>query len=306
MKKLLFILVFLNSVAFGGWFSSDEKKEPVPVEMETTVEETTVDENSVEETTVEEDSVDTTNEVVTTEDVDTTTTEEVATTEDTEDANITTTESLNEEISTEDILNPQESEDMNTTEETEEEVIDTTRKFSHFEKTFVYHVAYNHYKKAIKHMYAKEHKEAYDEAIKAKNIFLNQKNNKIALPYMPGYVRENAQTPRRIYYKIIEEQNYELTRLIRKIKLLNPPIPMVILNQTSTYVDIQIQNLGDVPLDKFGIEINYEKIITFDKINPNETKTYRYNKTVQLEQLTFSEEYGFIPMPIEFAIEEGE
>ena len=123
---------------------------------------------------------------------------------------------------------------------------------------------------------------------------------------MPGYIRENAQTPRRIYYKIIEEQNYELTRLIRKIKLLNPPIPMIIFNQTSTYIDITVQNVGDTPLDKFAIEINYETVTTFDKIEPNETKKFRYNKVVPLEQITFKEEYGFAPVPIEFSVEEGE
>ena len=78
---------------------------------------------------------------------------------------------------------------------------------------------------------------------------------------------------------------------------------MVIIDKTSTYTDIKVTNIGDLPLDKFGIEINYEQVTTFDKIEPNETKTYRYNNSQPIEQITFSEEYGFNPEPIEFAQE---
>lgn len=176
----------------------------------------------------------------------------------------------------------------------------SARTYSKFEKTFINHSAYNHYKRAIDFMYANDHKNAYNEAISAKDIYDNTKiGGDIQLPYIPGYVRENAQTPRRIYYKIVEDHNYELKRLIRKIKLLNPPIPLITYIQTSTYIDITVQNVGDIPLDKFVIEINYEKIKEFDKINPNQSLTYRYNSSSKIDSLSFTEEYGFAPEPIE-------
>jgi len=176
----------------------------------------------------------------------------------------------------------------------------TARVFSKFEKTFIYHIAYNHYRKAINLMYAKDHKGAYEEAMKAKEIYKNNDQNLIHLPYIPGYVRESAQTPRRIFYKIIEKQNYELNRLIRKIKLLNPPIPLIRFNQTSTYIDVIVTNVGDTPFDNLSVEINYEPVTTFEKINPNDTKRYRYNSVAKLENISFKEEFGFAPKTIEF------
>jgi len=179
------------------------------------------------------------------------------------------------------------------------------KTYTLFQKMFVNHIAYNFYKEAITLLYDGNYKEAYTKAIKAKDTYdnTNKKEQIIKLPYIPGFIRENAQAPRRLYYKIVKEQPYELKRLIRKIKLLSPPLAMVIIDKTSTYTDIKVTNIGDLPLDKFGIEINYEQVTTFDKIEPNETKTYRYNNSQPIEQITFSEEYGFNPEPIEFAQE---
>ena len=195
--------------------------------------------------------------------------------------------------------------DTNTTSIAKVEVVPTPTKskekyISQFEKSFINHIAYNKYKKAIKFMYDKKHKEAYKLAAEAKELYKDNKENVIDLPYIPGYIRENAHTPRRIYYKIIKQQEYEINRLIRKIKLLNPPIPMIVFNKTSTYIDITITNVGDTPFDKLAIEINYEPVVVFDKIEPNETKTYRYNSSVQIETISFKEEYGFAPNSIEF------
>lgn len=178
---------------------------------------------------------------------------------------------------------------------------DTNRTFTKFEKTFVNHTAYNHYKRAIEYMYQADHTNAYSEAMSAKAIYENfETNEDINLPYIPGYIRENAATPKRIYYKIIEPHNYELKRLITKIKLLNPPIALVTYIQTSTYVDITVQNVGDTPLDNFLVEINYEKVKNFEKIIPNQVVTYRYNSSTKIDSLSFTEEYGFAPEPIEF------
>lgn len=177
----------------------------------------------------------------------------------------------------------------------------TIKELSKFEKTFIRHIAYNHYKKAIDLLYMKNHQEAYSEAMSAKAVYdANATQKEIILPYLPGYVRESAQTPRRIYYKILVDKNYELHRLIKKIKLLSPPVPMVVLNQTSTYVDIEVKNFGDLPLDNFGIEVNFEKVKTFPKINPKESVTYRFDKAVVVEQIRFSEEFGFAPKEITF------
>ena len=77
----------------------------------------------------------------------------------------------------------------------------------------------------------------------------------------------------------------------------------IILNKTSTYIEISIQNVGDLPFDNLEVEINFEKVTSFEKINPNETKTYRYNKSLFIEQISFNEEYGFAPKDIEFSNE---
>jgi len=174
-----------------------------------------------------------------------------------------------------------------------------------FEKTFVNHIAYNHYENAIKLMYQKKHKEAYAEAMKAKDVYDNiaKKEQTINLPYIPGYIRESAQTPRRTYYKIVKQKTYELKRLIRKIKLLDPPIPFVVLNQTSTYIDVTVTNFGDTPLDNLVVEINFEKAAVFDKINPKESKTVRFDKSMNIEQISFTEEYGFAPAQIDLTQE---
>ncbi|MCK5294090.1 MAG: hypothetical protein KAJ49_05510 [Arcobacteraceae bacterium] len=197
--------------------------------------------------------------------------------------------------------------DSNNTNNIQTQKVDN-KTYTQFEKMFTNHIAYNHYKKAMKLMYEKKHKEAYEEAIKAKDVYNNslKENQVIELPFIPGYIRESAQTPKRTYYKIIEEHIYELKRLIRKIKLLNPPIPFVVLNQTSTYIDITVENFGDTPLDNLIVEINYEKVATFPKIYPLKSETIRYHKTMNLEQITFTEDYGFAPSTIEFSQEAGE
>lgn len=179
------------------------------------------------------------------------------------------------------------------------------KTYTKFEKSFVNHIAYNHYEKAVKLMFNKQHKLAYEEAIKAKDIYDNttSKEKLIDLPYIPGYLRESAQTPSRIYYKIIKQNEYQINRLIRKIKLLNPPIPMVIINKTSTYIEIKVTNYGDTPLDKFAVEVNYETLKVFNKIYPKKTKIFRVNKSVNIEQLSFKEEYGFAPKTTEYTQE---
>lgn len=284
MKRLLFILLISNSVAFGAWFGlfGDDKKEETK-QVETTVEapETNVDvEVPVTDVPVEADAV-------VTDEVE----ENTEVVSDSQESNETTQtqESVTEENNV-------------SLEETTTSVSDEDkRKLSKFEKTFIYHVAYNHYKDAVKLLFEKDHKEAYRHAMAAKAIYDNEaKGKEIVLPYIPGYIRESAQTPRRIYYKIFQTQNYELHRLVRKIKLLNPPIPMVVLKQTSTFVDIEVQNFGDLPLDKFSIEVNYEDATTFDKVNPGETKVYRYHRAVELENIRFGEEFGFAPKEITF------
>ncbi len=191
--------------------------------------------------------------------------------------------------------------DLNNTVEVEES---KERLYTKFEKTFTNHVAYNHYQKAIELMYEGDHKQAYNEAKAAKAVYdTDEANQKIILPYIPGYIRESAQTPRRTYYKIVIEELYELKRLIRKIKLLNPPIPLVILSKTSTYIDVTVQNVGDTPLDNFVVEVNFEEAATFANIKPNESKTVRYNNTEVLEQISFREDYGFAYKTIEFTEE---
>jgi hypothetical protein len=141
------------------------------------------------------------------------------------------------------------------------------RTFTQFEKTFIYHTAYNHYKKAIDLMYKNNHKDAYTNAMIAKDIYDYNatKTNEIILPHIPGYIRQSAQAPTKINYKIFETKNYELKRLIRKIKLLNPPIPLVVFAKTSTYIDITVENFGDLPLDNFTIFINGNKAHIFKK-----------------------------------------
>jgi len=198
-----------------------------------------------------------------------------------------------------DIYSPKDSADINVSVQKSSQ-----RELSDFEKQFVNHIAYNHYKKAIELLYKKEHKSAYEEASKAKEFFDNEmENENIVLPYIPGFIRESAQTPKRIYYKILIEKDYELKRLIRKIKLLNPPIPLIVLNQTSTYIDVIIKNVGDLPLDNFLVEVNFEEAARFEKINPNESKTYRYSNSVKIEDLSFKEDYGFAPSAIELSNE---
>jgi hypothetical protein len=169
------------------------------------------------------------------------------------------------------------------------------KEYSKFEKQYINHIAFNNYKKAVKLLYDGDYKQAYKLVMKAKEYYDENDRNKVPLPYISGYLREQAFTPRRIYYKMLVDREYELTRLIRKIKLLSPPIAMVVIKRTSTYIQIDIQNIGDLPLDKFEIYLNDEKVVAFDKINPDETKQYIYKEAPVLDTISFKEAYGFAP-----------
>ncbi len=217
------------------------------------------------------------------------------------DANTTTVEDTN---TTQQVVE----ENNATVQNDDKQVPQQNRTYTLFEKKFINHLAYNHYEKAIKLLYEKNNQEAYAEAMQAKEVYDNElkEEKTIELPYIPGYIRQSAQTPKRIYYKIVKKHIYELKRLIRKIKLLNPPIPFVVINKTSTYIEVSVKNYGDTPLDNLVVEINYEQVAVFAKINPGDTKTVRYNKTMDISQISFSEDYGFAPSPIEFAQKEEE
>lgn len=182
-----------------------------------------------------------------------------------------------------------------------EEVLDdnTTIKgsLSEFEKLFVNHVAYNYYKNGIKALYQSDYKSAYDNAMNAKDIVDNTELNKttIALPYMPSFMRETSYAPKRTYYKIIKEKVYELKRLIRKAKLMSPPIASVVIRRTSTTIDVILKNYGDLPFDEFEVLVNEKRIALFDKLLPNQEKTIKINKAPKLYEVSFKEKYGFAP-----------
>ncbi|SFV75279.1 hypothetical protein MNB_SM-3-7 [hydrothermal vent metagenome] len=171
-------------------------------------------------------------------------------------------------------------------------------KMTQFQKLFVNHIAYRDYQKAIDEMYKKEYKKAYSYAMHAKSIYPQNKRSLIALAYMPSYLRESAYEPKKIYYKIVIYKQYELDRLVTKIKLLSPPIPSVIVKRTSTYMDIIIRNYGDLPLDEFALVIDGKKVITYNKILPNEEKVYRYESAPIMHEIGFNERYGFAPKSI--------
>ncbi len=186
----------------------------------------------------------------------------------------------------------------------EEELVESqdinlsTYQRSDFEKSFVYHSAYLFYSKGIEELYSGNYKNAYDYAMRARAIYENDKADYIPLPYMPSYVRESAYTPKRIYYKMINYKQYELNRLITKIKLLSPPIPTVVFNRTSTYIDVTIRNFGDLPLDRFEVFLNDEKIALYEKILPHEEKIVRVESAPKLYEISFKEKYGFAPNSI--------
>ncbi len=173
-------------------------------------------------------------------------------------------------------------------------------KISKFEKTFVNHTAYISYQNAIKTMYEGNYKDAYTHAMSAKKIFYisDEKEQIIPIPYMPSYVRESAYGPKRIYYKLLKYKQYELKRVITKIKLMSPPIATVILKRTSTYIDIIIRNYGDLPLDEFELFLDNKSMVKYTQILPNEEKVYRYDSAPVLHEISFKEEFGFAPNSI--------
>ncbi len=178
---------------------------------------------------------------------------------------------------------------------------------SEFEKLFVHHAAYIYYNKAIDAMFQADYKTAYDYAMSAQKIYDNTDLNGsqvIALPYMPSYIRESAYAPKRIYYKMVKPKPYELRRVITKIKLISPPIASVVVKRTSTYVEIITKNYGDLPLDRFELFLNDEKLVSYEKILPNEQKVFHLDGAPQLYELSFKEKYGFAPKSI--LLSEGE
>ena len=197
------------------------------------------------------------------------------------------------------IPSTQEEEDY--TIEDADESEDKNTSISEFEKLFVHHSAYIYYNKAIDAMFQADYKTAYDYAMKAKEIYDNTDINDsqlIALPYMPSYIRESGYTPKRIYYKMLKAKPYELKRAITKIKLISPPIASVVIKRTSTSIEVIIKNYGDLPLDEFELLLNDEKLVSYEKILPNEQKVFRLDAAPQLYELSFKEKYGFAPKSI--------
>lgn len=180
-------------------------------------------------------------------------------------------------------------------------IVDVKETMSEFEKLFINHTAYIYYSTSIKELYTANYKNAYENAMKAKAIYDNtdeESSQIIALPYMPSYIRESGFTAKRIYYKVIKANTYELRRLITKIKLISPPIATVVLKKTSTYIDVIIKNYGDLPLDGFEVLLNDEPIAKYDKILPNEEKVTRLEASPSLYEISFKEKYGFAPNSI--------
>jgi len=172
-----------------------------------------------------------------------------------------------------------------------------SKKLSEFEKLFINHTAFNYYKTAIMALYADDYKNAYENAMKAKEIVDNTELNSttIALPFMPSYVRETSYSPKRTYYKIVKQKEYKLKRLITKAKLISPPIASVVIHRTSTTIDIILRNHGDLPFDNFEVLVNDERIALYEKLLPNEEKTVKIEKAPKLYEVSFKEKYGFAP-----------
>jgi len=170
-----------------------------------------------------------------------------------------------------------------------------------FESRFVNHIAYNFYNEAIDLLDDKDYKNAYDTAIKAKAIFDNtdHKIKDIELPYMPSFLRETSFSPKEIYYQYVEQEAYEINRLIKKIKLLSPPIPEVYIKRTSTYIEVSVENFGDLPLDDFQIFINEELRQTFKKIGVKQKASFKLDFNEKIDTVSFQELYGFAPHKIE-------
>ena len=166
-----------------------------------------------------------------------------------------------------------------------------------FERSFPNHIAYDNYQKAIKNLYKGDYKTAYDYAMKARDIYDINKTEQqvIPLPFIPNFAKESPYSPKRVYYKVIEYKPYELNRVIKKIKLLSPPIPSVILKKRSTMIELDVTNFGDLPLDNFEIFINGKKVESFYKIEPNQTKNVFLDDIDEIYEITFKEQYGFAP-----------
>ena len=175
--------------------------------------------------------------------------------------------------------------------------LDTQVGLSEFEKLFVNHTAYNFYKAGIKALYQGDYKIAYENAMNAKDIVDNTELNTstIALPFMPSYMRETSYSPKKIYYKIVKQKEYQLKRLVVKAKLISPPIASLVIHRTSTTIDVILRNHGDLPFDDFEVLVNEEPIALYEKLLPNEEKVIKIQKAPKLFEVSFKEKYGFAP-----------
>ena len=178
-----------------------------------------------------------------------------------------------------------------------------------YKKMLPNHQAYNYYKMS-KYAFEKENYiVAYKYAIKAKSLYNNKNSRSIKLPYLPDFLRESAFAPKRILYQFMDVKGYEVDRLIKKIKLLAPPVAFVTINRTGSSFIIMVKNMGKLPLDQFGVLINKKYNHMFNQIKPDESSSYTLNidlSTNSLDSILFSEEHGFVPKEIEFSKEEEE
>ena len=218
-------------------------------------------------------------------------------------------EDANSTALTEDANNTTVAQDENITSLEESNTLEqnqTVVSHSQFEKSFPNHIAYKFYKKGVEALKEGDYKKAYENSMNARAIYNIKKGQYgvIPLPYLAGFLKETSYTPKRFYYKIIEFKPYELRKLIIKSKLISPPIASVVIKKRSTSTDIIVKNYGDLPLDGFGITINNKKVVSYDKINPNEQKIYSYDSSETVYTISFTEEYGFAPESMNIEEEE--
>lgn len=160
--------------------------------------------------------------------------------------------------------------------------------------------AYELYKDALALYADKEFDEAYEKASKARDLFeADGENPNITIEARPKYIHEGAFSPDKKQYEIKEYKNdYEVNRLIKKIKLLNPPMAFVKLSQTDESISVEVTNVGSMPLDNFTIKLDSKDFTIFPIIDKGESKHKVIYMKDKYTNISFSEEDGFAPTSI--------
>lgn len=158
--------------------------------------------------------------------------------------------------------------------------------------------AYSKYKQALDAYESDEIDLAYRLAFEAKNIYVPGSGTDITIRGQATFLQEGPFGPKFKSFTVNgDRKNYEIKKLLRKIKLKQPPIAIVEVYRTKDQRIVKVKNIGKLPLDDLIVSIDGEEVGTFEKIESQATEEITVSGG-SMRTISFEEADGFMPKSI--------